>query len=434
MKIIKHNQFKNVKMNRFPSKIPENWDVKKIKDISICLDSKRKPLNSSQRSKVQGKYPYWGSSNIVDYIDSYLIDDNVILLGEDAAPFFDKTRPVAHLSSGKIWPNNHIHVLKSSENNYFLKSYLNYIDYNKIISIKIRPKLTKSMMENIEIAIPSLEQQDKISNVLLMQETQVENIKDLIKKIEKRNQYYAEKIISGELRVRENDSGDLKLYSNTEWEDKNIKNTFSTKKYRIPKGWKIEKLLDNVKLTKGTSINSSAFNYQGLGYQFLRTGDVWEEASSKKEPAYFDGIVDDKFIKKEDDYLSCFEGFNKIIGDGTIGLVTNVGEGIISSHLYKTENQKIDGKYYAVSLIKTNYIQNILIRNAVGSTVLSSTKCLKNIMFIFPEEEEMMLIEKTLSPLYLEINNLRKLLTKEQLRFQWLLDNLLLGEYQVVDE
>lgn len=290
------------------------------------------------------------------------------------------------------------------------------------------------MMENIEIAIPSLEQQDKISNVLLMQETQVENIKDLIKKIEKRNQYYAEKIISGELRVRENDSGDLKLYSNTEWEDKNIKNTFSTKKYRIPKGWKIEKLLDNVKLTKGTSINSSAFNYQGLGYQFLRTGDVWEEASSKKEPAYFDGIVDDKFIKKEDDYLSCFEGFNKIIGDGTIGLVTNVGEGIISSHLYKTENQKIDGKYYAVSLIKTNYIQNILIRNAVGSTVLSSTKCLKNIMFIFPEEEEMMLIEKTLSPLYLEINNLRKLLTKEQLRFQWLLDNLLSGEYQVVDE
>lgn len=434
MKIIKNNQFKNVTMNRFPSKIPESWDLKKIKDISICLDNKRKPLNSAQRSKIQGEYPYWGSSNIVDYIDSYLIDENVILLGEDAAPFFDRTRPVAHLSSGKIWPNNHIHVLKSSENNYFLKSYLNYIDYNKIISIKVRPKLTKSMMDNIEIAIPSLEQQDKISNVLLMQETQVENIKELIKKLEKRNQYYAEKIISGELRIKKKDSSNLKLYSNTEWEDKSLKNVFSTKEYRIPQGWKIEKLLDNVKLLKGTSINSSKFNYQGIGYQFLRTGDVWEDASSKKEPAYFDGTVDDKFIKKEDDYLSCFEGFNKEIGDGTIGLVTNIGEGIISSHLYKTENKKVEGKYYGVSLIKTDYVQNILIRNAVGSTVLSSTKCLKDIMFIFPDRNEMNLIEEFLSPLYLEVNNLRKLLKKEQLRFQWLLDNLLSGEYKVVEE
>jgi len=328
-------------------------------------------------------------------------------------------------------------VYSSNYSGFFLailhsKEFINY-NINNATGSKM-PRTSNKNVLDYKFNAPIDIDFNKTGSYLLDFANNIENIKDLIKKLEIRNQYYAEKIISGELRVNENHSEDLKLYNNTEWEDQILKNTFSTKEYRIPKGWKIEKLLDNVKLIKGTSINSSEFNYQSLGCQFLRTGDVWEDTSSKKEPAYFDGIVDDKFLKKEDDYLSCFEGFNKIIGDGTIGLVTNVGEGIISSHLYKTENQKIDGKYYGVSLIKTDYIQNILIRNAVGSTVLSSTKCLKDIIFIFPEEEEMKLIENALSPLYLEVNNLRRLLKKEQLRFQWLLDNLLSGEYKVVED
>jgi len=312
------------------------------------------------------------------------------------------------------------------------KDFINY-NMNNSTGSKM-PRTSNKNVLNYKFNAPININFERTGNYLLSFANHIENIKDLIKKIETRNQYYAEKILSGELRVRKNENGNIEFYNNTEWQEDNLKSLFFSKEYSIPKGWKIKPILDNVKLVKGISINSSEFNYQGTGFQFLRTGDVWEDASSKKEPAFFDGMVDDKFIKTENDYVSCFEGFNKEIGNGTIGLVTNLGHGIVSSHLYKTENKNIDGKYYSVALLKTDYIQNILIRNAVGSTVLSSTKCLKDILFIFPDNDEMILIEEVLSSLYLESNNLRKVLEKENLRFQWLLDNLLSGEYQVVDE
>lgn len=318
---------------------------------------------------------------------------------------------------------------------YYFKTKKTMDDFNRKSTISVIKNISLKTMRNFEIILPNdIISQKNICYILSLQEEQIENIKQLIKKIETRNQYYAEKLLSGELRVRKNENGKTEFYTNTEWQEDSLKSLFFPKEYSIPKGWKIEPILDNVKLVKGISINSSEFNYQGAGFQFLRTGDVWEDASSKKEPAFFDGVVDDKFIKTENDYVSCFEGFNKEIGNGTIGLVTNLGHGIVSSHLYKTENKNIDGKYYSVALLKTDYIQNILIRNAVGSTVLSSTKCLKDILFIFPDNDEMILIEEVLSSLYLESNNLRKVLEKESLRFQWLLDNLLSGEYQVVEE
>ncbi|EPP7233180.1 restriction endonuclease subunit S [Shigella flexneri] len=336
----------------------------------------------------------------------------------------------------KFTPIGRLLFLKSRFDYLNVKYFSYLLDYIKIRGESgVIQSLTIPMISSQKIKyIESKEQQNKISNILSLQEEQIENIKQLIKKIEIRNQYYAEKILSGELRVRKDENGNIEFYNNTEWQEDSLKSLFFSKEYSVPKGWKIKSILDNIRLIKGTSINSSKFNYQGMGRQFLRTGDVWEDSSSKKEPAFFDGVVDDKFIKTENDYISCFEGFNKEIGNGTIGLVTNLGEGIISSHLYKTENKNIDGKYYSVALLKTDYIQNILIRNAVGSTVLSSTKCLKDILFIFPDNDEMMLIEDILSSLYSESNNLRKILEKEQLRFQWLLDNLLSGEYQVVDE
>ena len=62
---------------------------------------------------MQGDYPYWGANSIIDYIDSWLFDEELVLLGEDGAPFFDCHREVAFTVSGKAWVNNHAHVLRS---------------------------------------------------------------------------------------------------------------------------------------------------------------------------------------------------------------------------------------------------------------------------------------------------------------------------------
>jgi len=450
MKIEKNNETKSTFIiNNKTFFIPSEWNLIKLSDITTVKDG-----THDSPKYVQNGIPFITSKNLknnkIDFIDVKYISK------EDHEKFYKRSDvSMGDLLFGMIGTIGNPTIVDTDitfsiknvalikKNNNYCQKFLKYqmlssnIITNQLNSLKnggVLSFIKLSDIRNLMIIDIKLEKQKKISYILSLQEDHIENIKDLIKKIEIRNQYYAEKILSGELRVRKNEDGNIEFYNNTEWQEDSLKSLFFSKEYSVPKGWKIKPILDNIKLIKGISINSSEFNYQGMGRQFLRTGDVWEDASSKKEPAFFDGVVDDKFIKTENDYVSCFEGFNKEIGNGTIGLVTNLGEGIISSHLYKTENKNIDGKYYSASLLKTDYIQNILIRNAVGSTVLSSTKCLKDILFIFPDNDEMILIEEVLSSLYLESNNLRKVLEKEKLRFQWLLDNLLSGEYQVVDE
>ena len=75
--------------------IPDGWNVSKIKYFFDCYDGKRVPVDSGERKK--GPYPYWGAGSITDYVDNYLFDEELVLLGEDGAPFFDHTRPVAFL-------------------------------------------------------------------------------------------------------------------------------------------------------------------------------------------------------------------------------------------------------------------------------------------------------------------------------------------------
>ena len=99
------------------------------------------------------------------------------------------------------------------------------------------------------------------------------------------------------------------------------------------------------------------------------------------------------------------------------------------------EITNIEKSYGDLKVLKNINIQTLLMRHAVGSTVLSSTKCLKDLEFSFPfKEEEFMLMEKILASEYQSYEQLKKLLPKEEKRFQWMLDNLLSGEYEVIDE
>jgi len=75
--------------------IPEHWSVKSLKRLAVCLDGKRIPLNAEQRGTMQGEIPYWGANGILDYLNDYLFDEELVLLGEDGAPFFDRNTPVA---------------------------------------------------------------------------------------------------------------------------------------------------------------------------------------------------------------------------------------------------------------------------------------------------------------------------------------------------
>lgn len=148
--------------------VPAHWEMKKLKHLVTCLDSQRIPLNGEQRHSRQGDVPYWGANAIMDYVDEPLFDEDLILLGEDGAPFFDTGRPVAFKSSGQVWPNNHIHVLrpKNAHWSQYIVSCLNSTSYVDYVEGSTRDKLTQSRMMGILLTWPPLEERRAITAFL----------------------------------------------------------------------------------------------------------------------------------------------------------------------------------------------------------------------------------------------------------------------------
>ena len=86
------------------------YPTKKLWEICEILDKFRKPVTSSDRKKWI--YPYYWATWIQDFVDSYIFDDELVLIWEDWAKWWSWCK-TAFKISGKTWVNNHAHVLKT---------------------------------------------------------------------------------------------------------------------------------------------------------------------------------------------------------------------------------------------------------------------------------------------------------------------------------
>lgn len=148
--------------------VPDHWEQKRLRHLTECLDGRRIPLNASERADRQGDVPYWGANSIVGYVNEALFDEDLVFLGEDGAPFFDPAKPVAFFSKGKVWPNNHIHVLRPliPDSGKFLVYILNATDYSQFIDGSTRDKLTQSSMNDIPLPWPTPIEREIIADFL----------------------------------------------------------------------------------------------------------------------------------------------------------------------------------------------------------------------------------------------------------------------------
>ena len=150
----------------YEGNLPKGWELCHLEDVCGILDFQRRPINANERAirNAYGgaKYPYYGATGQVGTIDDYLFDGNFILLGEDGAPFLDKNSPKAYSVSGKIWVNNHAHILSPKCNGRYLLYFLNSLDYRSYVTGTTRLKLTQEAMRRIVIALPPIKEQARI--------------------------------------------------------------------------------------------------------------------------------------------------------------------------------------------------------------------------------------------------------------------------------
>lgn len=228
-------RFKDDDGREFPG-----WEVKQLGEISKFLDGRRKPIKESDRLKMKGKYPYYGASGIIDYINDYIFDEDIILLGEDGENIVSRNLPLAFKVSGKCWINNHAHVIKPNHltNIDFLTQYLDSISYIKYNTGTAQPKLNQEVCRTIPLNLPTLPEQTKIANFLTAID---EKISQLTQKYDLLVQYkkgVMQQIFSQKMRFKGDDGREF-----PQWEEKQLGDLCSTFKSGL--GITSEKISDS---------------------------------------------------------------------------------------------------------------------------------------------------------------------------------------------
>lgn len=319
-----------------PYEVPENWVwVRLIGNVNSCLDGHRKPINSSERAKRVGKVPYYGATGQVGWIDDYLTNEHLVLLGEDGAPFLDLLKDKAYIIFGEAWVNNHAHILKSyfgEIGNVFLMHYLNMVDYKDYVKGTTRLKLTQGSMQLMPFPLPPLSEQQRI----------VERIEELFAKLDEAKERLQEAVDSFAVRkaaiLHKAFTGELTKQwrlengvSDESWEEKTIGEICSSLKY-------------------GTSKKSSDDGEVVV----LRMGNLQNGEIDWSNIAYTSDEEDiKKYLLKSGDVL-----FNR----------TNSPELVGKTSIYRGEMPAI----YAGYLIKLDYEKNIVVGDYLNYYLNSS--------------------------------------------------------------
>ncbi len=295
----------------------ECWNDYYLEDCVYFLDKERKPLKESDRKNKKGEYPYYGASGIIDYIDEYIFDDELILMGEDGANIISRNSKLVFLAKGKFWVNNHAHVLKAKENfdSYFLTETLERINYEKYNTGTAQPKLNQEVCAKIKLKMPSFDEQKKIADFL-------STIDNKIELLEKKHKNYI----------------NFKKY---------LMELIFTDKYLFNNDYEI------TTLGKITDIS---------------TGN--KDVKDKKDDGKYPFFVRSEKIERIDSYS--FDGEAILIpGDGKIGEIYHYINGKFDYHqrVYKISdfNQNVNGKYIFYYLQK-NFLKQAL-RNTAKATV-----------------------------------------------------------------
>ncbi|QDT48917.1 EcoKI restriction-modification system protein HsdS [Symmachiella dynata] len=155
--------------------IPVHWKVKKLKHWVRFLNHRRIPISSQDRAELSKDFPYYGASGIIDYVDRYIFDEPLILIGEDGANLLSRSTSLAFIATGKYWVNNHAHILKPLSGNLtFWAGRLEEMSYVPFVTGSAQPKLTIENLSNIEFAAPAPDEQEKIAAFLDRKTAQID--------------------------------------------------------------------------------------------------------------------------------------------------------------------------------------------------------------------------------------------------------------------
>lgn len=165
----------------------DDWKQRKVSELADRYDNLRVPITASER--VAGETPYYGANGIQDYVEGFTHDGEFILVAEDGANDL-QNYPVQYVD-GKVWVNNHAHVLQAKEetvDNKFLMNALKHTNIEPYLVGGGRAKLNADVMMKIDFKVPKLLEQvqlgkffDNLDHLITLHKRKLAKLKELKK-------------------------------------------------------------------------------------------------------------------------------------------------------------------------------------------------------------------------------------------------------------
>lgn len=293
-KVKKEKPFsKNPAYQDYPFDIPDTWKFVRFGELLITRDSERVPVSVSDRNKRAKIYDYYGASGIIDKIDDYLFDDELLLIGEDGANLLSRSTPIAFIAKGKYWVNNHAHVLDAccNLNLNYICYHINAISLAPYVTGTAQPKMNQENMNAIWIALPPLEEQHRIVAKIEELLPYVDRYAVAYAKLEQVNAKFPESMkksilqyaIQGKLVEQRAEEGTgEELYQQIQAEKQRLIQEKKIKKekplaeisedeipFDIPESWKWARFSSVIELQSGQDMTPDKYNANHVGIPYI---------------------------------------------------------------------------------------------------------------------------------------------------------------------
>ena len=393
--------------------IPEDWEVQKLGSIATFLDGMRRPVKSSDRARMKGSIPYYGASGVVDYVDNYIFDEELVLLGEDGENILSRNLPLAFRISGKTWVNNHAHVIRPNPGISigFLTEFLDSLNYESLNSGTAQPKLNQQNCLQIPVALPSsTDEQRAIATALSDVDALLDGLDRLIAKKRDLKQASMQQLLTGETRLPEFEG---------EWEHRSLIEIAEFQKSNFEDGDWIE-----------------AEHITDRGIRLIQTGNIGIGSFVEKDVRKY--IYEESFIK-----LRCKE---LRVGDilicrlaepaGRSCIFPNIGEErVITSvdvTIFRIREEAANPRFIVQYCSTENWFKSVL--DNVGGTTHKriSRAALGKLLIPFPSIKEQTAIASVLSDMDEEIAAIEQRRAKTKDIKQAMMQELLTGKTRLV--
>ncbi len=395
--------------------IPDGWESVLVGEVCDIHNHLRLPISADERQTMQGDFPYYGPTGILDHLDHYRVEGKYALIGEDGDHFLKyKNRAMTLLVEGKFNVNNHAHLVVG-RGNCITEWFYHFFRHTRIFPFLSRQgagrfKLNKASLIKLPILLPPLPEQHKISEIL----TAWDEANDLVgQQIEAKQQLkkgLMQQLLTGKVRFPRFIHSEKKQ---------------DTRFGEIPTDWKyvpISQVADQV-----LDRNENGSEYPVLSC--TKYDGLVDSLEYFGKQIFSDDTSTYKIVKR-----GHFAYATNHIEEGSIGYQDLYDLGLVSPMytVFKTNDQVNDG--FMFKLLKTELYRQIFEINTNASVNRRGSlrwSGFSKIKIPLPSMNEQIAIASVLDKLDLEIKVYKKKLSLLKKQKQGLMQKLLTGEVRV---